>query len=370
MENLSLPPATQDVLDALTDLGQGNVHELADKSGRARSTTDKALKTLAEAGLIVAVDTGADPAEGTPTRWQLANPAGGTQPVAADPAEIHDGDSNNIQADDPAEEQPATGTEQHDGDGTSEDDEGSEDQDDEDDFDSDADEDDEDDSDDDGDEDEDSADEAQPARPSRPADRKVMAIRGVLSDYPEGTTADIIADMSGFGHAVIVRLLSAMEQADAARRIPADTEAGTPERWTPGPGKASDVDPNPAPPRCHACGQVIRTQRVTSTTSTAAGRGSTSIVSNNDGSRPFARGELYALTITYINARPGQTLTPQEIASGISAELDGRDVSSGAVRNNCTKAAAAGKVLLATEEPVAVKALPAIDGDGDGDGEQ
>ena len=31
----------------------------ADKSGKARSTTDKAIKTLADAGLIVAVDTGA-----------------------------------------------------------------------------------------------------------------------------------------------------------------------------------------------------------------------------------------------------------------------------------------------------------------------
>lgn len=66
MEQLSLTPATQAVLDALTDLGQGDVHELADKSGKARSTTDKAIKTLADAGVIVAVDPDADPAEGTP----------------------------------------------------------------------------------------------------------------------------------------------------------------------------------------------------------------------------------------------------------------------------------------------------------------
>ena len=68
----SLTPATQAVLDALTELGQGNVHELADKSGKARSTTDKALKTLADLKLIVPVDTDADPAEGVPTRWTLA----------------------------------------------------------------------------------------------------------------------------------------------------------------------------------------------------------------------------------------------------------------------------------------------------------
>lgn len=89
MENLSLTPATQAVLDALTALGQGNVHELADRSGKARSTTDKAIKTLADAGVIVAVDTDADSAEGTPTQWTLATPA--TDAVPDDAADCGDG---------------------------------------------------------------------------------------------------------------------------------------------------------------------------------------------------------------------------------------------------------------------------------------
>jgi len=50
MQYPSLSPAAQAVLTALAGLGHGNVHELADKSGKARSTTDKAIKTLADAG--------------------------------------------------------------------------------------------------------------------------------------------------------------------------------------------------------------------------------------------------------------------------------------------------------------------------------
>ncbi|HEX8345355.1 MAG TPA: helix-turn-helix domain-containing protein, partial [Actinoplanes sp.] len=72
MQHLSLTPATQAVLTALAEIGEGNVHDLSEKSGKARSTTDKAIRTLADAGLIVEVDTGADPAEGTPTRWTLS----------------------------------------------------------------------------------------------------------------------------------------------------------------------------------------------------------------------------------------------------------------------------------------------------------
>jgi hypothetical protein len=34
--------------------------------------------------------------------------------------------------------------------------------------------------------------------------------------------------------------------------------AGTPGRWIAGPTKASDVDPNPEPPRCPICFQVVK----------------------------------------------------------------------------------------------------------------
>jgi hypothetical protein len=47
----------------------GNVHEIAERTGRSRSGTDKALRELARAELIAKVE-GGDPADGAPARWQ------------------------------------------------------------------------------------------------------------------------------------------------------------------------------------------------------------------------------------------------------------------------------------------------------------
>jgi hypothetical protein len=74
-----LTPSAQRTLDAL-QTGPGNVHELSERTGRSRSTTDKAIADLARAGLIVKVDDGGDPADGAPARWQLADPADGETP--------------------------------------------------------------------------------------------------------------------------------------------------------------------------------------------------------------------------------------------------------------------------------------------------
>jgi hypothetical protein len=69
-----LTPTARLTLHALRT-GPGNVHELCERTGRSRSATDKALSELAKATLIVKVDDGGDPADGAPTRWQLADPA-------------------------------------------------------------------------------------------------------------------------------------------------------------------------------------------------------------------------------------------------------------------------------------------------------
>ncbi|PWU45590.1 hypothetical protein DLJ47_34205 [Micromonospora sp. S4605] len=398
MENLSLTPATQAVLDALTALGQGNLHELADRSGKARSTTDKAIKTLADAGVIVAVDTGADPADGTPTRWTLATPAeptdaahdtgdlSGEHTAGADGTDLTDPDLDRV-ADEPAlddteqADQPGTdggGDGDGDGDGEKETDR----DDAEDEADQNA--------NDEGPDDEDNGEDDEGrtvtvVQPTRPGDRKVMAIKGVLADYgDDGATLDVIVAESGIGHPTATRLLTAMEQADAARRLP-----GLPERWIPGPTKASEVDPNPEPPRCPLCYQVIRGLATTpSATATVlplirpdgtlhvvGPEGETHVVTlptrtptrasgvarsvgrrsdgtaNADGSQPFGRGELEKLTLDVLAANPGRAMTPQDIATVLGGQL-GRTVSSGAVRNNCTKAAAAGRILLVSDTPL------------------
>lgn len=394
MEKLSLTPATQAVLDALTELGQGDVHELADKSGKARSTTDKAIKTLADAGVIVAVDTGADPDEGTPTRWALATPAEATDAVPDDAADLGDehiaGADETDQLADPDLDNPADGpdtepADQHGNEVDSDDaNEEHDDAADETDRDDTSDED-SDDADNGNDDEDDEGRTVSVVQPTRPGDRKVMAIKGVLADYgDDGATLDVIVAESGIGHPTAARLLTAMEQADAARRLP-----GLPERWITGPTKASEVDPNPEPPRCSLCLQVIRglantpsataavlplirsdstlhivgpdgethvvtlpTRTIPRTTGVTRSLGRRSDVTvNADGSQPFGRGELERLTLDVLSARPGKAMTPQDIATAIGGQL-GRTVSSGAVRNNCTKAAAAGRILLVSDTPL------------------
>lgn len=404
MDNLS--PSAQASLAALTELGQGNVHEIREKSGKARSTTDKAIRELAEAGLIVAVETDADPAEGVPTRWELASPTGLddiTDPETANddgnvigraqpeldategdldqlPADQTAAEADNIldnaDADTDAEPEAAQIEPDADAENTSQNqpesdledadqdllDGDADNQDDADDADADADNfdnegDDSDDDGEDGDDDgEDSDEDAEPvsAQPNRPADRRVMAIRGTMFEHPDGMTPDAISSESGFALNVVVRLLAAMEQVDAARRIPADKTTGTPELWIPGPGKANEVDPNPAPPRCPTCNQVIRAARAASTPATSS---SGTRTTNNGGDEAFGRGELRTHTLKFINARPGHVLTPQVIASGLEIELGRTAISSGAVRNNCTTLAAAGQITLASETPLAFTAI-------------
>ncbi|GAA1843117.1 helix-turn-helix domain-containing protein [Asanoa iriomotensis] len=323
MEHPALSPTAKAVLDALVELGQGTAEELAEKSGKSRATTGRAVKALHDAGLVAPAEGADASSDGTSTQWVVATPPPTEQP-APDPEAVPTRESEtNTEpgADDSSDQAP-----QPDGDGGAEDsDDGR------------------------GRDDVEQNDQPAPdqvAPVSRPGDRKVMAIKGVLSDHGDnGATLDTIVQDSGFGHATVIRLLAAMEQADAARRIP-QQDGESSQRWMAGPARASAVDPNPAPPRCQTCGQVIRAARTPRPVTAGAAE-----TVNTDGNRPFAKGELEALTVGYLAARPGQPLSPQEIAHGISEELGGRDVSSGAVRNNCAKAALAGRIRLHTETP-------------------
>lgn len=380
MEHPPLTAATQAVLDALAALGRGTVHELADRAGKTRSTTDKAIRTLADAGLVVTVDTDTDPADDAPIRWTLAIP-----PEAAD-TPLDDTDVDSIDWDeadlgdpelDHVDDEPYTSdSEQADNDDLDTTDDGANPQDAARRADGEV------NSDDDADPHQHDKGRTAPAvQVTRPGDRKVMAIKGVLADHADdGATLDLVVAESGIGHVTASRLLAAMEQADAARRAP-----GVPPRWIPGPTRASEVDPNPRPTRCPLCQQVIRARtatpnvtaevaplvrpdgtlhvvgpdgdlhvitlpaRATGVAQPAGGRGNGDV--NADGSPPFGRGELERLTLDVLAAHPGQAMSPQDIATVIGGQL-GRTVSSGAVRNNCTKAAAGGRILLVSETPL------------------
>jgi hypothetical protein len=102
MDNQKLSPSAKLTLDAL-NAGPGNVHELSERTGRSRSTTDKAINDLAKADLVVKVDDGGDPADGAPARWRLAQAPADTETGQPEP----DGDDN---AAEPDTDTPATGT--------------------------------------------------------------------------------------------------------------------------------------------------------------------------------------------------------------------------------------------------------------------
>ncbi|MEU4693752.1 MarR family transcriptional regulator [Actinoplanes sp. NPDC023714] len=386
MDLANLQPSAQAVLRAVAEVGPATAAELVDKTGKSKSTVDRAVKVLVEAGLIVPADPDAD--EGAPARWVLSE-------VAAD--ELHPGDFHKANATDDAvvddtdaadsaQEPDSDGIEpsenhaEAEGDGTSDSSGGIEPTDGQD-TDSvgstgvDA-----------------SATGTAPsssagARRQNPrfADRRVMSVKGVLAEFgDDGATLDQIVAETGMSHPTASRLLDAMERVDAARRKPDDTR-----RWVPGPTKASEVDPDPKPPRCPLCTQVIRgtttmpasiaallaladpdgtlsiigsdgeihTIKLSKGTpplaprATSTGARSNTAGANGDGNQPFARGELERLTLAVLEAAPGRPMTPQDVATVISAQ-HGRAVSSGAVRNNCTKLAAAGRLVLVAETPL------------------
>ncbi|GAA3741918.1 hypothetical protein GCM10022225_26810 [Plantactinospora mayteni] len=106
MDNQKLSPSAKLTLDAL-NAGPGNVHELSERTGRSRSTTDKAINDLAKAGLIVKVEDGGDPADGAPARWQLADPAS-ADGDAVQPEPNGGGEAAEPDPDGAAEADPAT----------------------------------------------------------------------------------------------------------------------------------------------------------------------------------------------------------------------------------------------------------------------
>jgi len=371
-----LSTGAQQVLDALTEIGHGTVAEIRGKTGKSARVTDKAIRELTDAGLI----TETDPGDGNPARWSVTAPA--TEPTdpdtatGTDPATEADtgtatapdepvnlGDGDPAQASDPGQldqpDQPlgpnteqATGNDAMAADDIPADEDGSDDGS--------------------GQPADDTADETEPvaARPKPPADRRVLTVAGVLGDYPDGATIDEISEATGYKYGVVALLLQAMEQGDAARRVPEDAEAGTPQRWQPGPGKAIEVDPNPAPPRCPTCHQVIRNSTPKAATATIRSGGSASSTVNADGSEPLGRGVLRAWTEEFINANHGHEFTPGTIAEALGAQ-HGRTISSGAVLNNCRTLAMNDQITVVLQEPFTVTAnKPAADSAADSDGEQ
>lgn len=335
MDNLT--PIAHTTLGAMTELGQGTAQQVRDKTGRSKTATDKAIGDLAKAGLIVAVDPDPDAPANAPTTWQPANTTAADTdepdipvideaepPPDDDPSDASDAPRSqaghvDTLVDDPESDDPPTDEDM----GVT------------------------------GDDAADTPDDVAAPQPRR-IDRKVLVVAGVLGDYPDGVTIDVIADACGLTTATVARLLAAMQTADAARRLPADPDGDNTDRWVAGEGRATSVDVTPPPPqRCPTCGRLNRPGINREPGSAYAG----GPLANSDGNDRLIRNELRGLVLEFINARAGDQFTPQAIAVELG-DRQGRAISSGAVRNNCTTLAAAGLIQLAVDAPLQFTANP------------
>jgi hypothetical protein len=191
----------------------------------------------------------------------------------------------------------------------------------------------------------------QPGAPATPAtpNLQVMMVAAVLDAYPDGLTGASIVTASGLQPGVVGKVLAAMEATGTARRIPPADPAGV-ESWARGENAdLSTVDPGRAPTHtvCPAC-QHRRPIVVNVGGARRNGTSNTTPGVNGDGAAKFRKNELYGLVRDFITTQPGHVFTYGDIARELS-QRHGRDISSGAVRNNVDR-------LLA--EGVAVRANP------------
>jgi hypothetical protein len=182
-----------------------------------------------------------------------------------------------------------------------------------------------------------------PPVPTAQPDLKVLIMAGVLGTHPQGIPASTAIAESGLAPAVGDRILTAMEIAGAARRLPGDDEE--PERWVRGEADLAQVDPEHVPTHvtCPTCGHTRRIRRPSATR--RPGTTGTDEI-NSDGSPRLRKGDLRDQVEAFLRtAGEGHGFTP----SVIGRELGGR--SSGAVTNALARLSEAGVSVLTSDSP-------------------
>jgi len=148
---------------------------------------------------------------------------------------------------------------------------------------------------------------------------------------------------------VLGRVLTAMEYAEAARRVTADD--GT-ETWVPGEADPATVDLADVPTHavCPTCGHRTRLRPAT------AGRRPVSVPGiNGDGQPKLRKGQLRAMVAEFVTAHPGHEFTAGDIARELRR-------SPGAVQNCLGQLRAAGTIGYADADArkvTAKRATPA-----------
>lgn len=161
---------------------------------------------------------------------------------------------------------------------------------------------------------------------------QVMMVAAVLDAHPDGITGANLATASGLQPGVVAKVLTAMEATGAARRIPPPDETGV-ESWARGDNTdLAVVDPAKAPTHteCPTCGHK---RRIVVNVGGARRNGNGEAGVNGDGAAKFRKNELYNLVRDFITTQPGHVFTHGDIARELS-QRHGREISSGAVRNN------------------------------------
>lgn len=163
------------------------------------------------------------------------------------------------------------------------------------------------------------------------ADLRVLIVAQFLAAHPVGVTVADLASASGLRSVVLGRVLTAMEYADAARRV--TTDDGT-ETWVAGETDPATVDLADVPTHsvCPTCGHRARIRPAT------ARRQASAPGVNGDGQPKLRKGELRAMVAEFVTARrPGHEFTAGDIARELRR-------SPGAVQNCLGQLLAAGTI--------------------------
>jgi hypothetical protein len=179
-------------------------------------------------------------------------------------------------------------------------------------------------------------------------DLRVLIVAQQLTADPGGVTIADLADASGLRTAIVARVLTAMEYADAARRMSADD--GT-EMWVRGETDPARVDLADVPTHsvCPTCGHRARIRSATGTRHSQSNAPGV----NGDGQPTLREGELRAMVAEFVAAHPGHEFTAGDIARELRR-------SPGAVQNCLGQLLADGTIGYADTDARKVTASPVV----------
>ena len=136
----------------------------------------------------------------------------------------------------------------------------------------------------------------------------MLLVAEILASQPDGVTAAEIANSSGLRAVIVGRVLTAMEHAIAARRLPSYDSI---EMWVRGDGDPTTVNLADVPTHtvCPTGGHRTRVRPASAIRRSVAAEPGI----NSDGQPKLRKGELRAMVAEFITAHPGHEFTAGDI---------------------------------------------------------